>query len=104
MTTQVTTKPVQAITAEGERAFTCRGGGPLGEDSENHGWFGGPENPFNAPGRGSGRGGSGGGGGEGNGGGRGGGNPDDQNHAPKLSGKEPIIFDGDHSKSRSICP
>ena len=53
---------------------------------------------------GDGRGGGGGGGiGGGSGGGNGGGgNPDEQNHGPKLSGKEPIIFNGDHSKAEAF--
>ena len=41
---------------------------------------------------------SGGDGGSGGGGSGGGGNPDDQGHGPKLSGREPVIFDSDRSK------
>ena len=88
MATQTMTKPTQTIAAEGEASSAQRGRGPPGDAPDPH-WFGGTGHPFNMPG---------GGGGGGSGGG-GGGNPDDQNHGPKLSGKEPVIFDGDQSKA-----
>ena len=85
MSTQVMTEPAQTIATEGEASSAQRGGGPPG-DAPDPRWFRGTGHPFNMPG--------GGGGGGGSGGDRGG-NPDDQNHGPKLSGKEPVIFDGD---------
>ena len=103
MSTQTMTKPTQTVAAEGEVSSARRCGGPPEGAPDPH-WFGGTGHPFNMPGGGSGGGGGGGGSDSrgGGGGGGGGGNPDDQNHGPKLSGKEPVIFDGDQSKAEAF--
>ena len=77
------TEPTPAISTEGEASSTQRGRGPPG-DEPNPCWFGGMGHPFNMP-----RGG-------------GGGNPNDQGLGTKLSGKEPVIFDGDCSKAKAF--
>ena len=83
MSTQVVTEPTQTIATEGEASSAWRGGGPPG-DAPDPRWFEGTGHPFNMPG------------------GGGGGNPGDWNHGPKLSGKEPVIFDGDWSKAEAF--
>ena len=96
MTTQTTVEPMQTVPPEEDTSTIQRGGGPP-EVPPDPRWFGGSGFPFNLP---SGSG----GGGEGDGGG-GGGNPEDQNDrgsGQKLSGKEPVIFDGDRSKAEAF--
>ena len=100
MTTQTATEPTQTIPLKGLSTIQ-RGEGPPGDPPDPR-WFGGTGFPFNLP---AGGGGGGGGGGDGGGGGAaggGGGNPDDPGHRPKLSGKEPTIFDSDHTKAKSF--
>ena len=99
MTTQTTTDPMQTLATEEGPSTIHRGGGPAGEEPDPN-WFGGTGCPFNMPGGGGGGGGGGGNGGNGGGGGgdsgRGrGGDPNNRGPGAKLSGKEPITFDGD---------
>ena len=94
MTTQTTIEPMQTVPPEEGTSTIQQGGGPP-EDPPDPRWFGGLGFPYNLP-SGSGRGGGGGGGG---------GDPGDQNDrgsGPKLSGKEPVIFDGDRSKAEAF--
>ena len=95
MTTQTTIKPMQTVPPKEETSTIQRGGGPPGDPPDPR-WFGGSRHPFNLPRE------SGGGGGGGGGGGNGGGDHNDQGSGPKLSGKEPVIFDGDHSKAKAF--
>ena len=100
MAMQTTTKPTQTLTPEEGLSSVCKGGGPP-DDTPNPAWFGGSGFPYRAPGGG---GGGDGGGGEGGGPPRAavGGNPDDRSNGTKLSGKEPVIFDGDRSKAEAF--
>ena len=116
MSTQTIVEPMQTVPPE-ETSTIQRGGGPP-EDPPDPRWFGGSGFPFNLPsgsgrggggggdgGGGGGDGGGGGGGGDGGGCGGGGGDTGDQNDrgsGPKLSGKEPVIFDGDRSKAEAF--
>ena len=103
MTTQTVTEPIQT-TPQRESSAIQRGGGPP-DNLPNPRWFRGTGLPFKLPmggGGGGGSGGGGGGGGGGSGGGGGGGDPNDLGHRPKLSGKEPTIFDGDCAKAESF--
>ena len=96
MTTQTTTEPMQTLTTKEGPSTVRRGGGPPGDESDPR-WFRGMGHPFNMPGGdsdGGGRGGGGGGSGIG-----GGGDPNDRGPGAKLSGKEPVIFDGDCAKA-----
>ena len=107
MATQTVTEPTQTFAPEeGPSSSVHKGGGPP-EDAPDPVWFSGSGFPYRAPRGGDGGGdGVGGGGGGGGGGGppaaAGGGNPDDQSNGMKLSGKEPLIFDRDHSKAEAF--
>ena len=100
MMMQTTTEPMQTLATEEGPSSVRRGGGPLGEEPDPT-WFGGTGHPFNMPGGGGGGGGSS-GGGRGGGGGGGGRDPNDRGSVPKLSGKEPVIFNGDHAKAEAF--
>ena len=104
MAMQTTTELVQAFATEEGMSSVHKGGGP--PDDESHpGWFGGSGFPYRAPsGSGGGRGGRG-GGGDGGGGPAAAAvrrDPDDQSNSTKLSGKEPVIFNGDCSKEEAF--
>ena len=86
---------MQTVPPKEETSTIQRGGGLPGGPPDPR-WFGGMGHPINLPG------GSGGGGGGGGGGGDGGGDYNDQGSGPKLSGKEPVIFDGDHAKAKAF--
>ena len=102
MTTQVTTKPTQTFATEEGPSTVCRGGGGPPGDEPDPRWFGGTGHPFNMPGGGGGGGDEGGGGGGGGGHGGGGGDPNDRGPGAKLSGKDPVIFDGDRAKAEAF--
>ena len=94
MATQTTMEPVHVTHVEEGTSSARKGGGPPGDDP----WFSGSGFPYRA---------SRGGGGD-NGGGGGdlppatGREQEEQNNGTKLSGKEPIIFDGDCSKAEAF--
>ena len=90
MTTQTTTEPMQTLSTEEGPSTVCKGEGPPGDEPDPR-WFGGTGHPFNMP-RGRGRGGGGGGGGD----------PNDRGPGPKLSGKDPVVFDGDRTKAEAF--
>ena len=98
MATQTTTEPVQIIDVEEGTSSARKGGGPPGDAP----WFSGSGFPYRARG--------GGGGGDEDGGGGGGGgpppaarrDPEERNNGTRLSGKEPVIFDGDRSKAEAF--
>ena len=101
MATQTTTEPVQVTDVEEGTSSARKGGGP--PDAP---WFSGSGFPYQAH-----RGGGGGDDGDGGDGGDGGGggpppadrrNPEERNNGTKLSGKEPVIFDGDRSKAEAF--
>ena len=98
MTTQTTIEPMQTVPPEEDTSTIQRGGGPL-EDPPDPRWFGGSGFPYNLP---RGRSSGGGCGGVDGGGGGGAGDHNDRGSGPKLSGKEPIIFDGDCSKAEAF--
>ena len=102
MATQTTTEPTRVDTQEEGTSLVRKGGAPPG-DAPNPVWFGGSGFPYKRPGDGGDRGG-GGGGREGRppGAARLGKDPDDQSNGTKLSGKEPAIFNGDHSKAEAF--
>ena len=102
MATQTTTEPVHTANVEEGTSSARKGGGP----PEDAPWFGGSGFPYRAN-----RGGGGDDGDDGGGGGGGGGgdlppaarrDPEEQNNGTKLSGKEPVIFDGDRSKAEAF--
>ena len=101
MATQTTTEPVHVTNVEEGTSSARKGGGPPGEAP----WFSGSGFPYRAP-----RGGDGDDGDGGGGGGGGGGDlppadrrdPEERNNGTKLSGKEPVIFDGDRSKAEAF--
>ena len=99
MTTQTTTEPMQTITTKGGPSTVQRGGGPPEEEPDPR-WFRGTGHPFNMCGGGGGGGGGRGGGGRGGGGG--GGDPNDRGPGAKLSGKDPVIFNGDCAKAEGF--
>ena len=100
MATQTMTEPTQTFTTEGETSSARKGGGPPRDEPK---WLSGSGYPFRMPGGGGGRGR---GGDKGGGGGGGppaaglGRNPDNRNGRKELSGKEPVIFDGDRTKAK----
>ena len=101
MATQTTTEPTQVTNTEEGTSSARKGGGPPGDEP----WFSGSGFPYRAPGHG----GDGGDDGDGGGGGgdlpgaaRVGRNPEDRSNGTKLSGKEPVIFDGDRSKAEAF--
>ena len=94
MATQTITEPMQTYAPEEGLSSVHKGGGPP-DDTPDQAWFGGSGFPYHAPG----------GGGRGGGGpptAAGGGNPDERSNGTKLSGKEPVIFDGDRSKAEAF--
>ena len=104
MAMQTTTKPTQTLATEEGTSTVQKGRGPP-DDMPNPSWFGGSGFPYRTPGRGDGGDDGGGGGGRGGGPPRAAGpgrNPDDRNNGTKLSGKEPVAFDGDRSKAEAI--
>ena len=101
MATQTTMEPVHITDVEEGTSSARKGGGPPADAP----WFSGAGFPYQAP-----RGGDGDDGDGGGGGGGGGGHlppaarrdPEEQNNGTKLSGKEPVIFDGDRSKAEAF--
>ena len=104
MATQTITEPTQVMSTEEGSSSARKGGGPPGDEP----WFSGLGFPHRAQGRGNGGGGDGGDGDDRDGGGgppraaRIGRGPDDRSNGTKLSGKEPVIFDGDRSKAEAF--
>ena len=96
MATQTTTEPTRVNVQEGTSSL--RKGGAPPDDTPDPSWFGGSGFPYRRPE-------------DGNRGGGGGGPPgaagpredlSDRGNGTKLSGKEPAIFDGDHSKAEAF--
>ena len=97
MAMQTTTEPMQTFAPEAGTSSVRKGGGPP-DDGPNPHWFGSPGFPRGAPSRGGG----GGGGGGNPPGAAAGRDPDKRSNGTKLSGKEPVIFDGDRAKAEAF--